>query len=184
MSDSDRTLLTPTDSSGSGKPAGSDSIWRAEIAALNRAVALTEGYTHHGAVGFNLASDGSPWCHSGSNDWWKDPTGAWVCGPCYGIPKNYAEDDAEALRLMEKHKMHCQPIWEKGDGSWWRVFSMNSRPQHHKGPTLAIAICRAAARLESAPASVPATAAVEGSQETGCTNKPDPDAADAAGGRP
>lgn len=40
-------------------------------------------------------------------------------------------------------------------------------------------------KRESAPASLPATAAAEGSQETGCTNNRDPDdAADAAGGRP
>lgn len=123
------------------------SIWDSERAELDRAVAIVEGFRHFGAVGVHTKNaEGKPWCLSERNDWWKDPTGAWVCGDCYGVPYRYSSDPALAFELMEKHGVECRKVSE----TWWAAFCTKASPQHHKGPTLAMAVCRAVAAIPNA----------------------------------
>lgn len=81
-----------------------------EGAELDAAVAKAMGYTHHGAVGTNHANPDKPWCLSDVNDWWKDPTGAWLCGPCHCFPYAYSSDWERAGPIIERERISLDPI--------------------------------------------------------------------------
>ena len=78
------------------------------------------GWKHLGAVGITPpardASDQSGlWCLSGGNDWWINPEGHSVCGPCSGIP-DPLNNDADAMALVKKCELE---LYKRRTG--WRV---------------------------------------------------------------
>lgn len=127
-----------------------------ELAALNRAVALADGWKYLGDIGTTERNDkGVPWCRSGGKEWWLSPEGNQVCGACEIVPRNYAGDGAEAMRLLEKHKLIVgyQPDLERGDGEHWYCdmpLGFRGSATQGSGPTPAVAICRAVVRLKGA----------------------------------
>lgn len=95
---------------------------------LDAWVAKVEGWTHLGAVGVTPPKRGDPdpkgpWCTSGANDWWRDPTGHLVCASCDGVPA-YSTDWALGGPIMERNHIAVAPAkggWVaymalKGDG--------------------------------------------------------------------
>lgn len=76
---------------------------------LNKWVAKAEGYEHHGAVGVFERNDSRPWCLSEVNDWWKDPEGRWICGPCTGFPHNYSTEWAQGGPIIERDRIGVWP---------------------------------------------------------------------------
>lgn len=84
---------------------------------MNRKCAEAMGWKHLGAIGVELseAERGSPsradkaypgklWCLSGGNDWWLNPEGHHVCGPCQGIP-DPLHDKAQCFELIERFRL-------------------------------------------------------------------------------
>lgn len=130
-----------------------------ELAELNHAVALAEGWKYLGDVGTNERNElGKPWCLSGGKDWWLSPKGHHVCGACEAVPRNYAEDGAEAMRLLEKYSMRV--MWT---GEHWAA---NGVDNLHVGigPTPAIAICRAVVALRAAKATMTTAQGTSGAE--------------------
>lgn len=67
------------------------------------------GWKHLGAVGVeppprDKQDYSGLWCRSGGNDWWINPLGHNVCGPCSGIP-DPLNNDADAMALVKKVPM-------------------------------------------------------------------------------
>lgn len=96
---------------------------------ITKACALAMGWKHLGAVGVELseAERGSPsradkaypgklWCLSGGNDWWLNPEGYHVCGPCQGIP-DPLHDDAQAMALVKRFHLSITPEFDSTEWS-------------------------------------------------------------------
>lgn len=87
---------------------------------LTNLCAEAMGWKHLGAVGVELREDerrgsiadarypGKLWCLSGGNDWWIDPEGHSVCGPCCGIP-DPLRNDSDAMALVKRLELWIQP---------------------------------------------------------------------------
>ena len=87
-----------------------------EGAALDAAVARALGWEHLGAVGKNeRTDDGTPYCLSGCNDWWRHPTGGWLCSCCYSFPYQYSSDWSIGGPLLENEKISIECEFT---GSW------------------------------------------------------------------
>jgi hypothetical protein len=122
---------------------------------LDAAVAKALGYEHHGAVGVFDRNPDKPWCLSEVNDWWKDPTGAWLCGPCHGFPYGYSSEWERGGPIIERERIE---VGFMGTDHGWQA-AMNPEAQAdwqirwHDGPTPLIAAMRAfvASRLVSSP---------------------------------
>jgi hypothetical protein len=147
-----------------------------ELAELNHAVALAEGWKYLGDVGTTERNnEGKPWCLSGGKDWWLSPKGHHVCGACEVVPHNYAEDGAEAMRLLEKYEL---TLWMDTEWCCMKMHpydyvrsAINGGPRGHefpsKGETPAIAICRAVVALHATEAKE--TPAVRPTSDNGTT---------------
>lgn len=84
---------------------------------LNDAVALALGWEHPGAVGkTEPTTDGTPWCLSGCNDWWRHPVEGWLCSGCYGFPYRYSSDWAIGGPIIECERIELSP---SKDGQWF-----------------------------------------------------------------
>jgi hypothetical protein len=124
---------------------------------LREACAKALGWQHLGAVGVSLTREelkamrtseidatypGKLWCLSGQNDWWIDPTGATVCGPCQGIPDPLT-NDADAMALVERLRLSV------GFNSGWGCVKLDDRGMllsgsyHYATLRRAIAVCAA-----------------------------------------
>jgi hypothetical protein len=78
------------------------------------------GWKHLGQVGVPVPPEDTRdasglWCMSGGNDWWINPEGYHVCGPCSGIP-DPLNDDAQAMALDsvmidDDHSISFHPRW-------------------------------------------------------------------------
>lgn len=82
---------------------------------ITKLCAEAMGWKHLGAVGVVPAEGeysreveakypGKLWCLSRKNDWWEDPEGRSVCGPCSGIPDPLS-NDADAMALVKRLKL-------------------------------------------------------------------------------
>ena len=110
---------------------------------MTRLCAEAMGWIHLGAIGYvpqdgesyediEKACDGKSWCKSGGNDWWRDPQGMQICGPCSGIP-DPLHDDALAMALVKKFGLEIlkfkilwqvSGMWGDGHGEWsWKRIS-------------------------------------------------------------
>lgn len=108
-----------------------------EGALLDAAVALAEGFEHPGAVGVNhRTDDGTPWCLSGCNDWWRSPEGRVLCGPCQGYPRQYSEDWSAAGPIIDRERISV----EDGLGDWSAATTCGCIAN---GPTFLVAAMRA-----------------------------------------
>lgn len=80
-----------------------------------RLCAVAMGWKHLGAVGVPYVPYHTPddafWCLSGGNDWWLDPEGYRICGPCQGIP-DPLHDDAQAMALVKRLRLDVQSLKE------------------------------------------------------------------------
>ena len=94
---------------------------------ITKLCAEAMGWKHLGAVGIlplpgenkgdyaNRADKlNLPWCYSNQNDWWVDPEGRRVCGPCE-MNLDPLHDDAQAMALVKKFR----PNIYHQKGSWW-----------------------------------------------------------------
>lgn len=111
------------------------------------------GWTHLGAVGepyYRGIADGKIWCMSGSNDWWLDPEGHRVCGPCQGIPDPIEERD-HAMRLLEKLGMSISPMSDENLGWEAELWQADGEPYSrvvNVNLLRAISECAAAAQAQ------------------------------------
>lgn len=73
-----------------------------EVRELRNKCAEALGWVHLGAIGTGKAKRSGdpkkPYCLSGFNDWWRNPEGDLVCGPCQGIPD--FDEPAQAFELL------------------------------------------------------------------------------------
>ncbi len=107
----------------------------AEITSL---CAKAMGWQHLGAIGTNAVSKEKPWCLSGGNDWWINPQGNRICGPCEGIP-DPLRDDAQAMMLLQKYPSTCYDAYVK-----------YAKEQFSLGPKdLNRAVCECVATMQS-----------------------------------
>lgn len=92
-----------------------------EGAELDAAVALALGYEHLGAVGsIEPTTDGTPWCRSGCNNWWKKPSGHtermdYICAGCYGFPDAYSSEWQHGGPIIERERICLDEeagVWE------------------------------------------------------------------------
>ena len=111
--------------------------------ALDAAVALALGWEHPGAVGkTEPTTDGTPWCRSGCNDWWRHPVGGWLCGGCYGFPYQYSSEWALGGPLIDEHRIS---LTERG-GYW---FADMRAAEGERGPNALTAAMRALVRSKT-----------------------------------
>ncbi len=106
---------------------------------IRKLCAEAMGWKYLGPVGVVLKDDerrgsvaderypGKLWCLSGANDWWEDPEGHSVCGPCQGIP-DPLNDDAVAMALVKRFSLAIQPPQFVSPPRWhvWR----HPKPNH------------------------------------------------------
>lgn len=84
---------------------------------LDAAVALALGWEHPGAVGkTERTTDGTPYCLSGCNDWWRHPVSGWLCSGCYGFPYQYSSDWQIGGPLLEAEQISVEC---EHPGSWF-----------------------------------------------------------------
>lgn len=84
---------------------------------LDRWVALALGWGHLGAIGATEpTTDGTPFCRSEVNDWWRSPEGEVICGPCHGVPYHYSEDRELAGQIIEEKRISV--IFEAYEKRW------------------------------------------------------------------
>lgn len=107
-------------------------------------VAKAEGYVHHGAVGLFERNDSKPWCLSEVNDWWKDPEGRWICGPCTGFPYSYSTEWERGGPIIARERIDLLTLGEHG----WQAYVNPDASEHwclkeSEGPTPLIAAMRA-----------------------------------------
>lgn len=109
---------------------------------ITKACAIAMGWQHLGAVGLDkMPADGKGlWCLSGANDWWIDPEGHHVCGPCEGLPPDYLNDDAQAMALVKRFGLWMSK--HAGEENWRVAATLRDHVQNHTAdPDLNRAIC-------------------------------------------
>lgn len=123
---------------------------------ITKICAEVMGWKHLGSVGVVLPPDvkypseadarfkGELWCLSGSNDWWTDPEGHTVCGPCQGLP-DPLNDDAQAMALVKKFQLTIgySDGWSAGKGEIGKEGGY-CRSFHYPDLNRAICVCVAA----------------------------------------
>ena len=127
---------------------------------ITKLCAEAMGWKHLGAVGIlplpgenkgdyaNRADKlNLPWCYSNQNDWWVDPEGRRVCGPCE-MNLDPLHDDAQAMALVKKLQLS---IAEPRAGCGWGVYRHDAlRQQTSEHADLNRAICLCVASMEKA----------------------------------
>lgn len=126
---------------------------------ITKLCAEAMGWKHLGAVGVlplegeekrdyaNRAdAAGKLWCYSLQNDWWTDPDGRSVCGPCQGIPDPlHNDEDAMALVKKLRVQIHADPR------TWWASLwvdqEMYDSADHED---INMAICECVANMQRA----------------------------------
>ncbi len=116
---------------------------------LDAAVALALGWEHPGAVGkTEPTTDGTPWCLSGCNDWWRHPVGGWLCSGCYGFPYQYSSDWAIGGPLLESEKIDIDHMHGRAGHLRWRALCGRERSDGF-GATALVAGMRALVRSKT-----------------------------------
>ena len=116
---------------------------------LDAAVALALGWEHPGAVGkTEPTADGTPWCRSGCNDWWRHPVGGWLCSGCYGFPYEYSSDWAIGGPLVDSEKIDIDHIQGRPGHVRWHALCGRERSNGF-GPTALVAAMRALVRSKT-----------------------------------
>jgi len=82
-------------------------------------VARAEGYKHHGAIGLFEENPDKPWCLSRVNDWWEDPEGRYVCGPCTGFPHAYSTEWERGGPIIQRERIGI--VLDDRDGKEWQA---------------------------------------------------------------
>ena len=120
---------------------------------ITKLCAEAMGWKHLGAVGVPVPPEDKRdrsglWCRSGANDWWINPEGETVCGPCVGIP-DPLHDDAQAMALVKKFDLEIGRPWDR-----WTVTPVGKQrlnyELHTSAPDLNRAICECVSQMKKA----------------------------------